>query len=208
MNVDREQQREILKLLFDSYPTGSESVRLKMLEMFRKEPERTTGNLLYLQRHNLISNAIEIRYGISFEEAHEQEVTIRESHGEAIDRNIQHFFIDNFDGTYTIGPATWNFPEITEKGIDFLLGDEGLSSILNTHTVRIEDNSLRQLAIIIAQSSEASQKDKETVIGILKRAPLSALKKWLTEVTGEALPSPEAAARLLQTVLTAGQTFL
>lgn len=95
-----------------------------------------------------------------------------------------------------------------KKGIDFLLGDEGLSAILNTHTVRIEDTSLRQLAIIIAQSANASQKEKETVISILKSAPLSALKKWLTEVAGEALPSPEAAIRLLQIVLNAAQSIL
>lgn len=207
MNVDREQQKHILEFLFAEYPSVSAKTTQHFRKLFAAEPERTAGNLLYLQRHGLIENAISIKPGLGFSD-HEKQ---RKALCEALiinESQMEGPLIDNGDGSVTFGPATLFCPEITEKGIDFLLGDEGLSSILNTRTVRIEDNSLRQLAIIIADSANASHKDKETVIGILKSAPLSALKKWLTEVTGEALPSPEAAVRLLQTVLAAAPTIL
>lgn len=203
MNVDREQQKEMLEFLFSEYPSVSGKCFNYFYRIFTAEPERTSGNLLYLQRHGLIENAISINPVLSFERKKSLFSVTEEDENQKYDPPIE-----NDDGSITIGPATLYLPQITEKGIDFLLGDEGLSAILNTHTVRIEDNSLRQLAIIIAQTANASQKDKETVVGILKSAPLSALKKWLTEVTDEALPSPEAAVRLLQTVLAATQTIL
>lgn len=203
MNVDREQQKEMLEFLFSEYPSVSGKYFDYFYRIFTAEPERTSGNLLYLQRHGLIENAISINPVLSFERRKSLFSDTEEDENQKYKPPIK-----NNDGSITIGPATLYSPQITEKGIDFLLGDEGLSAILNTHTVRIEDNSLRQLAIIIAQTANASQKDKETVVGILKSAPLSALKKWLTEVTDEALPSPEAAVRLLQTVLAATQTIL
>lgn len=207
MNVDREQQKQMLEFLFAEYPSISEKSFRYFRKIFEAEPERTSGNLLYLQRHGLIGNAISIRPGLSFSEHEKQKKAIYAALGEDESQTLGPS-IENGDGSITIGPATLYHPQITEKGIDFLLGDEGLSAILNTHTVRIEDTSLRQLAIIIAQSANASQKEKETVISILKSAPLSALKKWLTEVAGEALPSPEAAIRLLQIVLNAAQSIL
>lgn len=207
MNVDREQQKQILEFLFAEYPSVSAKTFRYFRRIFEAEPERTAGNLLYLQRHGLIENAISIRPGWSFSELEKQRKSLLTAVGEE-DNQTSGSSIDNGDGSVTIGPATLYCPAITEKGIDFLLGDEGLSAILNTRTVRIEDNSLRQLAIIIAQSADAPREQKETVIGVLKSVPLSALKKWLTEVADEALPSPEAAARLIQTALAAAQTIL
>ena len=207
MNVDREQQKQILEFLFAEYPSVSAKTFRYFRRIFEAKPERTAGNLLYLQRHGLIENAISIRPGWSFSELEKQRESLLTALGEE-NTQMSCPSIDNGDGSVTIGPATLYCPVITEKGIDFLLGDEGLSAILNTRTVRIEDNSLRQLAIIIAQSATASKEQKETVISILKRAPLSALKKWLTEVTGELLPSPEAAARLVQIALAAAPSIL
>lgn len=204
MNIDREQQKQMLDFLFAEYPSVSGKCFSYFRKIFEAKPERTSGNLLYLQRHGLIENAISIRSGLCLQ----RNKSLFSALGED-ENQLRKPPIENDDVSITIGPATLYFPQITEKKwIDFLLGDEGLSAILNTHTVRIEDNSLRQLAIIIAQTANASQKDKETVVDILKSAPLSALKKWLTEVTDEALPNPEAAVRLLQTVLAAAQTIL
>ena len=207
MNVDREQQKQILEFLLAEYPCVSEKSSRYFRRIFEAEPERTAGNLLYLQRHSLIENAISINPGLSFSDHEKQRKALCKSLG-VDESRMDSSLIDNMDGSVTIGPATLYCPEITEKGIDFLLGDEGLSAILNVRTVRIEDESLRRLAIIIAQSSNAPKEQKETVIGILKRAPLNALKKWLTEVTDELLPSPEAAARLIQIALAAAPSIL
>lgn len=61
MNVDREQQREILNLLFEHYPWRSSAVPRRISEMIEEDEGRTIGNILYLQMHGLIEPCIEIR---------------------------------------------------------------------------------------------------------------------------------------------------
>ena len=60
MNVDREQQREILNLLFEHYPWRSSAVPRRISEMIEEDEGRTIGNILYLQMHGLIEPCIEI----------------------------------------------------------------------------------------------------------------------------------------------------
>lgn len=46
MNVDREQQREILNLLFEHYPWRSSAVPRRISEMIEEDEGRTIGNIL------------------------------------------------------------------------------------------------------------------------------------------------------------------
>ena len=128
MNVDREQQKEILQILFDDFPWGTQKGRHRLLEMIKSQPERTIGNLLYLQMHGLIENAVTIKFGDNFEDGVTCNRVLLEAMGEKVpDGNI---FAEQ-DGSFLVGPATFLWPQLTEKGVDFLLGDDGLSSILN-----------------------------------------------------------------------------
>lgn len=60
MNVDREQQRQILCMLFDAYPWITNDVSVHIKQMVDDDPSRTVGNLLYLQRHGLIERCVDV----------------------------------------------------------------------------------------------------------------------------------------------------
>lgn len=64
---------------------------------------------------------------------------------------------------------------ITEKGIDFIRDDVGLSAILNVTTIKIHNETLEKLEDIIKQSS-LSEVEKKTYLGKLKELPVDATK--------------------------------
>ncbi|MBN4665413.1 hypothetical protein HUS70_07535 [Pandoraea nosoerga] len=71
---------------------------------------------------------------------------------------------------YTVG-----LPKLTAKGADFLLGDEGLSTILNVVTVKLHADTIKDLIEARIDASTASPEDK------------SALKKHLSTLSSEAM---------------------
>lgn len=175
MNVDREQQREILQALFDVYPwTTNEVVRL-INEMIRANESRAIGNLLYLQMHGLITKCVEVT-GIGYEKIYIDGEDIR---------------LYRYQGC----------PTLTEKGIDFLLGDDGLSSILNTRTIRIDEPSIRRITQALIESSSATPEEKESALKGLKKIPATVLQKWLTELAEKSMPSHEAVIELIRTIV-------
>lgn len=156
MNVDREQQAVILQILFDAYPWKTKEASQKIYSMLQNEKSRTIGNLLYLQMHGLISECIEIK-GTGYES------------------------VTDSDG------MTWDLfkyydcPSLTEKGIDFLMGDEGLSSVLNTKRIVIEEVSLRYLIEQFILRSAIADDRKPNLIQEMKQIPLKVLINWITK---------------------------
>lgn len=65
--------------------------------------------------------------------------------------------------------------KITEKGVDFIRDDGGLSSILNVTTIKIHNETLEKLEDIIKQSS-LTETEKKTYLGKLKELPVDATK--------------------------------
>lgn len=175
MNVDREQQKQILYLLFNAYPWITNDVSVHIKQMVDDEPSRTIGNLMYLQRHCLIEHCVDIIPG-------------------GRERGV----VDGIEETF----YRYNgCPTLTEKGIDFLLGDEGLSAILNTRTVRIEESSLRTLSKMLIESSTAPETEKKSALEGLKKIPLDVLRRWLTGLGDKAMPNQEAVLDLIRTAL-------
>ena len=176
MNVDREQQSQILYMLFNAYPWTTNDVSVHIKQMIDDDTSRTVGNLLYLQRHGLIEHCVDIIPG-----GREQVVV------DGIEAKFYHYH---------------GCPALTEKGIDFLLGDEGLSAILNTRIVRIEESSLRTLSQMLIENSNAPEADKKSALEGLKKIPLDVLRKWLTGLGDKAMPNQEAVLDLIRTALT------
>lgn len=175
MNVDREQQRQILCMLFDAYPWITNDVSVHIKQMVDDDPSRTVGNLLYLQRHGLIEHCVDVIPG-----GREQVVV------DGLETNFYHYH---------------GCPALTEKGIDFLLGDEGLSAILNTRTIRIEESSLRTLSRLLIENANASEADKKSALEGLKKIPSDVLRRWLTELGDKAMPNQEVVLDLIRTAL-------
>ena len=171
MNVDREQQREILNLLFEHYPWKTNAVAARIRQLIQEDRERTIGNILYLQKHGLIDKYIEIRDTDVFEDC------------EAVDRAL-----GDPIGTKTPYTIVASHPTISAKGIDFLLGDEGLSSILNTHTVKIEANSARLIVDYFISQSDLSDEKKSSLLQKVKSIPSVVLQESLTKLLVEKIP--------------------
>lgn len=175
MNVDREQQREILQALFEVYPWTTDEVSRRIHEMIRTDKSRAVGNLLYLQMHGLITECVEV-------------ISIRYGKGNVDEVSIP---FHKYHGC----------PRLTEKGIDFLLGDDGLSAILNTRTIRIDERSIRLVAQALIESSSAAPAEKESALEGLKKIPGAVLQKWLTELGEKSMPSHEAVMELIRTLV-------
>lgn len=74
-------------------------------------------------------------------------------------------------------------PKITAKGLDFLQDDGGISAILNTITVRLHDDTIRQLLLDRVEKSSEPPDVKERMKEAIRSAPASAL----SQVTEEAV---------------------
>ena len=89
--------------------------------------------------------------------------------------------------TMLAGTVGFAGASITAKGLDFLQDDGGLSSILNTVTVRFDADTLKALLAARIES------------GPLPEAEKSKLRKWLEEASGDALR--EGFTRLVKAAL-------
>lgn len=177
MNVDREQQREILNLLFEHYPWKSPAVTLKISEMIQEDESRAVGNILYLQMHGLIEPCIEIT-PITFENVDKVAKALGISEEELRSEKSK------------LKP--YNFTDmnlsLTAKGIDFLLGDEGLSSVLNSQTVKLEINSTKLIIDYFIDQSNLSEEERDSLSRKLKSVPAAVLQESLTKLLAEKIP--------------------
>ena len=62
-------------------------------------------------------------------------------------------------------------PKITEKGLDFLKDDGGLTAILGIVTVRFEADTIRTILQIKVNQSDLSPADKQKLHGVLQELP-------------------------------------
>ena len=90
--------------------------------------------------------------------------------------------------------------KITSKGIDFLLEDGGLGTILNTVTVKIHDDSVARIEQFLAQSSLSPQ-DKTEFASRLKSLPAVATEHFLLKILDLGLENAPEALRIIQTTL-------
>lgn len=66
---------------------------------------------------------------------------------------------------------------ITAAGIDFIADDGGLSAILGVVTIKIHEDTIRELLIDRVQASPVPSSMKENMVSTLKKLPAEALKQ-------------------------------
>jgi hypothetical protein len=72
---------------------------------------------------------------------------------------------------------SWSFywAKITAKGLDFLAEDGGLGAILGVQTIRLHEDSIRQILIAKVEGSDADETVKAKLIEKLKSLPADGL---------------------------------
>lgn len=104
--------------------------------------------------------------------------------------------------------STWSRPlgglqqvtsaSITAKGLDFLQDDGGLSAILGVMTVRLHDDTVRQLLIAKVRDSDADQSVKDQMIDAIKALPAAALTSLAKKAMDAGLHNLPAAIQPLR----------
>lgn len=89
---------------------------------------------------------------------------------------------------------------ITEKGIDFLENDGGLSAILNVQTIRFADSTIVALEDILLLSN-LPEEQKKGLAAKLRELPADAIKHLTLQLLTKAALNPQAALHIIQTAL-------
>lgn len=97
------------------------------------------------------------------------------------------------------GPKRVIEAKITSKGIDFLEDDGGLGAILGTVTVKLHEDTLRQLIEAKVQSASLPEEQKSSLLKALREAPGDAIKQLTTKLVEAGLDHGSKAGPLLQT---------
>ncbi|WP_274369838.1 hypothetical protein [Morganella morganii] len=89
---------------------------------------------------------------------------------------------------------------ITEKGIDLVLDDGGLTAILGVQTIKIHTDTMRNLEEIIL-SSNIPEAEKKGLLAKLRELPSSAITHLTNELVVKAALALPGALPLIQTYL-------
>lgn len=110
---------------------------------------------------------------------------------EDLDANLyyltQHGLIDLPWTLLMSGKRQPGTPGINAKGMDFLADDGGLSAVLGVLTVKIHDDTIRQLLIEKIERSEGDKTVKARLIDKVKSLPADALGGIVTSALGAGL---------------------
>ena len=95
---------------------------------------------------------------------------------------------------------------ITARGIDFLEDDGGLSAIFGTVTVKLHEDTLRQLIEAKVKASDAPEEQKTGILKALREAPGDAIKHLTEKLLDLGLENAPKALPLIQTLLQGGHS--
>lgn len=112
---------------------------------------------------------------------------------------------DPFTKSQTLGEGNQYFfnPHscyITEKGIDFLLDDGGLSAILKIQTVRLHNDTIVALEDLILVAN-MPEDQKKGLISKLRELPADAIKHLTLQLLTQGVQNLPRALQLIQTAL-------
>ncbi|WP_336982517.1 hypothetical protein [Acinetobacter modestus] len=102
----------------------------------------------------------------------------------------------SIDNIYSFGVI-----EITKDGLDFLLGDEGLSAILNVVTIKFEADTLKAILVNRINQSDLNPDDKKSMIDSLRDLPAESIKHLTMKLLDEGLENLPSAILLIGTYL-------
>lgn len=89
---------------------------------------------------------------------------------------------------------------LTKDGIDFLIGDEGLSSILNVQIVRLHADTLEALQAVVNSSTLDAEK-KKGLLEKLKELPADSIKHLTLQLLTQGVLNLPVAVQLIQKAL-------
>ncbi|WP_138725677.1 hypothetical protein [Pseudomonas lactis] len=90
---------------------------------------------------------------------------------------------------------------ITNTGLDFLADDGGLSAILGVVTVKLHEDTLRQLIAAKIESSSLPEEEKRPLLQAVRELPGEAIKHLSEKLLDLGLDNLPGAAALIHTVL-------
>jgi hypothetical protein len=100
------------------------------------------------------------------------------------------------NGAYSLLP-----PAITARSIDFLLDDGGLSAILGTVTIKIHDETLKELVALRIAGSGLEPKDKLRWTAALQSLPAESTKHLAMKLVDLGLTRAPEALHVIETYL-------
>lgn len=92
-------------------------------------------------------------------------------------------------------------PKITEKGLDFLKDDGGLSAILSVVTIRFETETLKAIISTKINESDLSQEQKQSMTLALEELPAESIKHLTTKLLDECVDNLPSAMTVIGTWL-------
>lgn len=161
-----------------------------------------------LQRRVLTLMASKYPHGLSEEDYDDLVETCGE---EALDSNLyylmEHGLIDQGVSLPINGPVLINTDKLrcTAKGMDFLADDGGLGAILGTVTIKLHEETLRQLIEAKVQASNLPPEKKSGILKALREAPGETTKQLITKLVDLGMENVPKAVPLIQTLLLGGQ---
>lgn len=94
-----------------------------------------------------------------------------------------------------------NYLKCTARGMDFLADDGGLGSILDTVTIKLHEETLRQLIEAKIHAADLPEEKKNGILKALREAPAETTKQLITKLVDLGMENVPKALPLLQTLL-------
>lgn len=105
------------------------------------------------------------------------------------------------DSEYISGERAIHLATITAKGLDFIEDDGGVGAILGTVTVKLHEDTLRQLIEAKVQASDLPAEQKSGILKALREAPGETTKQLITKLVDLGMENAPRAIPLIQTLL-------
>lgn len=91
--------------------------------------------------------------------------------------------------------------KITNRGLDFLQSDGGISAILNVVTVRFESDTLTALIAAKINQSDLPEDDKSQLVEAVKELPADGIKHLMTKVLDKGIENIPNLVRIISETL-------
>lgn len=113
----------------------------------------------------------------------------------------EHRLVELAASTTISGKMEIHHATITARGIDFLEDDGGVSAILDTVTIKLHEETLRQLIEAKLQASDLPEEQKSGILKALREAPGETTKQLIAKLVDLGMENAPKAIPLIQTLL-------
>lgn len=111
-----------------------------------------------------------------------------------------HNLIDLEPAVEDDGQPSVHSTKITAKGLDYISDDGGLTAELGVVTVKLHEDTIKELMIAKIQSSDANSTVKKNLIETLKKLPADAMKELSMAAVRRGIDSLPDAVQWFQTL--------